>query len=61
MPEITEEDLPIPAGVENNVVSVILSLLNEKVPTLPVIVFCIRKQDNYDLAQKFLGISDFYD
>lgn len=54
-PDRIEEGLPIPVGVENNVVSVLLSLLNEKSPPLPIIVFCMKKQDTYDLAQQYLN------
>src|SRR5450759_140244 len=53
-PDLIEEGLPAPVGVENNVVSVLLSLLKEKKPPLPVIVFCMKKQDTYDLAQQFM-------
>lgn len=53
-PDLIEEGIPAPVGVENNVASVLMSLLKEKAPPLPVIVFCMRKQDTYDLALEFL-------
>lgn len=54
-PSLIEEGLAVPAGVESNPVSVLLSLLKEKNPPLPIIVFCMKKQDTYDLAEQFLS------
>lgn len=53
-PDLIKEGLPAPVGVESKVVSVLLSLLKEEKPPLPVIVFCMKKQDTYDLAQQYL-------
>ncbi|SFI02795.1 helicase [Collimonas sp. OK307] len=53
-PDHIEDGLSAPAGVDNRPVSVLLSLLKEKAPPLPVIVFCMKKQDTYDLARQFL-------
>ena len=53
-PDQIEEGLPIPANVEVRAVSVLSSLLKETSPPLPVIVFCMKKQDTYDLAREFL-------
>jgi len=53
-PEHIEDGLPIPTGVDIGAVSVLLSLLNDKASPLPVIVFCMRKQDTYELAERLL-------
>lgn len=55
--EEIREGLPVPAGVELSPVSILLHLLNQKEPPLPIIVFCTRrKQDTYDLAEELLAI-----
>lgn len=54
-PDTIDEGIPLPAGVENNVLSVLRALLREKKPPIPVIVFCMAKQDTSDLAQTFLA------
>jgi helicase len=53
-PEQIDEGLPVPFGTEVSVVSVLLGILKEKNPPLPIIVFCMKKQDTYDLARAFL-------
>ena len=35
-------------------ISFLLSLLNESAPPVPIIVFCMRKQDTYDLAKRLV-------
>lgn len=49
-----KNDLPLPTGVELNVISALSLLLRDKAPPVPVIVFCMKKQDTYDLARKFV-------
>ncbi len=54
-PENIEEGIPLPAGTKLDTISVLTFLLKQKSPPppLPIIVFCMRKQDTYELAQKF--------
>jgi len=53
-PDAIKEGLPIPAGVKLDPVSILAGLLKDKAPPIPIIVFCMRKQDTYDLAKRFL-------
>ncbi|MDC8758130.1 DEAD/DEAH box helicase [Janthinobacterium fluminis] len=53
-PEQIDDGVPIPAGVEVRPISVLISLLKEGKPPVPIIVFCMKKQDTYDLAREFL-------
>jgi helicase len=54
-PETIEEGVALPADVELDPLSILASLLKQKSPPVPIIVFCTRrKQDTYDLAQRFL-------
>lgn len=53
-PENIQENLPHPAGVNLDPVSILVSLLSLKVKPVPIIVFCMRKQDMYDLAEQLL-------
>jgi len=53
-PEIIQENLPRPTGVNLDPVSILVSLLNQKVKPVPIIVFCMKKQDMYDLAEQLL-------
>jgi len=54
-PETIEEGAALPADVELDPLSILASLLKQKNPPVPIIVFCTRrKQDTYDLAQRFL-------
>lgn len=54
-PDSIDESLKIPAGVDLNAVSILGFLLKQKKPPVPIIVFCMRKQDTYDLAERFLA------
>lgn len=53
-PDTVQEGRPIPAGVKLNPLSILAALLKEKKPPVPIIVFCMRKQDTYDLAKRFI-------
>lgn len=56
-PEVLEEGLPLPAGVDLSVTAILSSLLRQKSPPLPVIVFCTRKkQETYQLAEQLLAL-----
>lgn len=50
--EIAEEALL--SGAARDPVTAIVALLKGKAPPLPIIVFCMRKQDTYDLAKRFV-------
>ena len=52
-PDAIEEGLELPEGVELDTISILASLLEQKTPPLPIIVFCMRKQDTYGLARQF--------
>lgn len=54
-PENIEEGIPLPPGIKLDPISVLTSILKQKTPPppLPIIVFCMKKQDTYDLAQRF--------
>lgn len=45
----------LPASVEADPLAILASLLSQKKPPVPIIVFCMRKQDTYDLAEQFLA------
>jgi helicase len=45
------DDAPLPAGVQLDTISALLALLKQKDSPRPIIVFCMRKQDTYELAQ----------
>lgn len=45
----------LPAEVEADPVAILASLLGQKMPPVPIIVFCMKKQDTYDLAEQFLA------
>ncbi|MGZ8195180.1 MAG: DEAD/DEAH box helicase [Methylosarcina sp.] len=53
-PENIQENLPRPTGVNLDPVSILVSLLNQNVKPVPIIVFCMKKQDMYDLAERLL-------
>ena len=53
-PDSIQEGIPIPSGVNLDPVSILAALLKEKKPPIPIIVFCMRKQDTYDLAKRFV-------
>jgi helicase len=48
------EEAPLPVGVAVEPIAVLLALLRQKDSPRPVIVFCMRKQDTYDLARQFV-------
>ncbi|MBK6741587.1 MAG: DEAD/DEAH box helicase [Hydrogenophilales bacterium] len=48
------DDLPLPPGAELNTVSALITLLSDKAPPVPIIIFCMKKQDTYDLARSFV-------
>jgi helicase len=52
-PDTIEEGLQLPDRVELNTLSILASLLAERQAPVPIIVFCMRKQDTYGLAQQF--------
>jgi helicase len=54
-PEKIEEGVPLPRGVQLDPVEILYSLLKEKTSTLPIIIFCMRKPDTYDLPEKLLA------
>jgi helicase len=45
----------LPASVEADPLAILASLLGQKKPLVPIIVFCMKKQDTYDLAEQFLA------
>lgn len=45
----------LPAAVAIDPVAILASLLNQKNPPVPIIVFCMKRQDTYDLAERFLA------
>lgn len=49
-----QENLPVPSNVSPNTISVLSSLLSKKPSPIPIIVFCMRKKDIYDLAESML-------
>jgi helicase len=49
-----QESLPRPVGITLDPVSILVSLLKQKVKSVPIIVFCMKKQDMYDLAERLL-------
>ncbi|MFA6922290.1 MAG: DEAD/DEAH box helicase [Gallionella sp.] len=53
-PENIQENLPRPTGVNLDPVSILISLLDQKVKPVPIIVFCMKKKDMYDLADQLL-------
>lgn len=54
-PDTIRDGLPMPVGTCADPISAILGLLCEKPAPLPIIVFCMKKQDTYDLAEKFIN------
>lgn len=53
-PEHIENGVALPAGAKLTTVSALIALLSEKAPPRPIIVFCMKKQDTYDLAKQFV-------
>ena len=54
-PDTIEEGLSLPDGVELDLIDILYELLEEENPPLPIIVWCMRKQDTYDLPERFLA------
>ena len=52
-PDHVEEVAP-PVGAALDTVAVLIALLKQSHPPLPIIVFCMKKQDTYDLAVRFV-------
>jgi len=53
-PDTIEEGLSLPDGVGLDLIDILYELLEEENPPLPIIVFCMRKQDTYDLPKQFI-------
>lgn len=53
-PDIMNSDKQLPAGVKSETISALTHLLTQKNPPTPIIVFCMKKQDTYDLAEAFV-------
>ncbi|WP_457282020.1 DEAD/DEAH box helicase [Polaromonas sp. P5_D5] len=53
-PDDVTDGLPLPVGVKQDTIECVISLLKEKNPPTPIIVFCMRKQDTFDLATKLV-------
>lgn len=53
-PDILDNNGVIPVGVGADTLSVLCHLLKQKKPPLPIIVFCMKKKDTYDLAEGFI-------
>ncbi len=54
-PDKIEEGLSLPDDVGLDVIDILYELLEEENPPLPIIVWCMRKQDTYDLPEQFLA------
>jgi helicase len=54
-PETIREGCIIPAGIECDPLSILNALLKQKKPPVPIIVFCMRKIDTFDLANRFIA------
>jgi helicase len=50
--------LPLPSGVQIETLAVIKYLEKQKAPPLPIIVFCMRKQDVFDLVELDLRVRE---
>nr|WP_228074362.1 DEAD/DEAH box helicase [Lelliottia steviae] len=53
-PDEITENLPLPPGAQVSPLSALSVILNQPNPPLPIIVFCMKKQDTYDLAKAFV-------
>jgi helicase len=53
-PDIIDNNANVPVGVNSDTLSALCYLLSQKNPPLPIIVFCMRKKDTYDLAEAFI-------
>jgi helicase len=56
-PDRIDEGIALPAGADRNPVSLLMALLREPRPPLPVIVFCMTKKEPYDLANRFVELA----
>lgn len=56
-PETIQEGYAIPPDISCDPLSILNALLRQEEPPMPIIIFCMRKSDVYDLANKF--ISDY--
>ncbi len=54
-PERIDEGERLPAGTDVGPVPALLSLLGERIPPVPIIVFCMTKQQTYDMAEAFIA------
>ncbi|GAI12032.1 unnamed protein product, partial [marine sediment metagenome] len=54
-PDVMESDKRVPTGVRAETISALTYLLKQDNPPLPIIVFCMKKQDTYDLAEAFVS------
>jgi helicase len=56
-PDVLEEGIPIPSGVELTTSAILAMLLSQQAPPLPIIVFCTRsKQETYNQAEQLLAM-----
>lgn len=53
-PDEVIDGRPLPAGARQDPIACVISLLKEKNPPTPIIVFCMKKQDTFDLATKLV-------
>ena len=53
-PDVMDSDKQLPAGVKSETISALTHLLTQENPPTPIIVFCMKKQDTYDLAEAFV-------
>ncbi|MCE2029387.1 DEAD/DEAH box helicase [Sessilibacter corallicola] len=53
-PDEIIENIPLPVGADLSPLSTVATLLKEPSPPVPIIVFCMKKQDTYDLAKSFV-------
>lgn len=58
VPDCLEETVALPIGAQLNAISALGILLRQKTAPVPIIVFCMKKKDTYDLAKLF--INTFY-
>lgn len=51
-------NLPLPKDTALSPISALVALLRQNDPPLPIIVFCMKKQDTYDLAKQFVDATN---
>lgn len=54
-PNYIDDANALPCGAQLTVMSALENLLKHTQPPVPIIVFCMKKQDTYDLAQEFIN------